>query len=100
MSTTALRICPLCDACCGLAVGPRNISSASTLDQMPKQLAAGWMFGHWLSIPVPDVERAELLVILGANPVASNGSLWTVPDFRGKAQALRARGGRMVVIDP
>jgi anaerobic selenocysteine-containing dehydrogenase len=82
------------------ALGTRNIYSASTLDQMPKQLAAGWMFGHWLSIPVPDIERTDLLVILGANPVASNGSLWTVPDFRGKAQALKARGGRMVVIDP
>ena len=60
----------------------------------------GWMFGHWLSIPVPDIERTDYLLMLGANPVASNGSLWTVPDFRGKAKALRARGGRLVVIDP
>src|SRR5581483_11836725 len=82
------------------ALGTRNIFSASTLDQMPKQLSAGLMFGHWLSIPVPDIERTDLLMILGANPMASNGSLWTVPDFLGKAQALRARGGKMVVIDP
>ena len=67
---------------------------------MPKQLSAGLMFGHWLSIPVPDIDRAELLLILGANPMASNGSLWTVPDYRGRAKALRARGGRIVVIDP
>ncbi|TXL81960.1 molybdopterin oxidoreductase family protein [Vineibacter terrae] len=82
------------------ALGSRNIYSASTLDQMPKQLSSGLMFGHWLSIPVPDIERCDFLLILGANPVVSNGSLWTVPDFRGKAKALRERGGRIVVVDP
>jgi len=82
------------------ALGTRNIYSASTVDQMPKQLSSGLMFGHWLSIPVPDIERTQLLVILGANPLASNGSLWTVPNFRGKARALRERGGRIVVVDP
>lgn len=82
------------------ALGTKNIYSASTLDQMPKQLACGWMFGHWLSIPVPDIERSDFLLILGANPAVSNGSLWTVPDVRGKLKALRARGGRVVVIDP
>lgn len=82
------------------ALGTRNVYSASTLDQMPKQLSAGLMFGHWLSIPVPDIDRSEFLLILGANPMASNGSLWTVPDYRGRAKALRARGGRIVVVDP
>jgi anaerobic selenocysteine-containing dehydrogenase len=82
------------------ATGSRNIFSASTLDQMPKQLSSGWMFGHWLSVAVPDIERCQHLVILGANPAVSNGSMWTVPDFRGKAKALRARGGRLVTIDP
>jgi anaerobic selenocysteine-containing dehydrogenase len=82
------------------ALGTKNIFSASTLDQMPKQLSCGLMFGHWLSVPVPDIEHCQHLVILGANPAVSNGSLWTVPDFRGKAKALRARGGRIVTIDP
>jgi len=82
------------------ALGSKNVYSASTLDQMPKQLSCGLMFGHWLSIPVPDITRCDHLLILGANPMASNGSLWTVPDFRGKAKALRARGGKLVVIDP
>lgn len=82
------------------ALGTRNFFSASTVDQMPRQLAVGLMFGHWLSIPVPDIERTDLLLILGANPAVSNGSLWTVPDFRGKARALRARGGRLIVVDP
>ena len=82
------------------ALGTKNLFSASTLDQMPKQLSAGLMFGHWLSIPVPDIERTGWMLVIGANPMVSNGSLWTVPDFRGKAKALRARGGRLVVIDP
>jgi anaerobic selenocysteine-containing dehydrogenase len=67
---------------------------------MPKQLAAGLMFGHWLSIAVPDIARTDLLVGLGANPVVSNGSLWTVPDFLFKAKAMQARGGKLIVIDP
>ncbi|HZW23286.1 molybdopterin-dependent oxidoreductase [Noviherbaspirillum sp.] len=82
------------------ALGTRNLFSASTLDQMPKQLSVGLMFGHWLSFPVPDIERSDFLLIIGANPIVSNGSLWTVPDYRGKAKAMRARGGRIVVVDP
>jgi anaerobic selenocysteine-containing dehydrogenase len=82
------------------ALGTKNIFSASTLDQMPKQLASGWMFGHWLSVAVPDIDRCDFLLILGANPMASNGSMWTVTDFRGRAKALRQRGGQIVVIDP
>ena len=82
------------------AAGSKNYFSASTLDQMPKQLQSGLMYGHWLSIALPDIGRTDFMLVLGANPVASNGSLWTVPDFRGKARALRARGGRLVVIDP
>ena len=84
----------------GRALGTKNVFSASTLDQMPKQLAAGLVFGHWLSVPVPDIDRAQLLVILGANPMVSNGSMWTVPDFRGRARSLQARGGKIVVVDP
>lgn len=82
------------------AFGTRNVFTASTLDQMPKQLSSGLMFGHWLSIALPDIERCDWLLVLGANPMASNGSLWTVPDFRGQAKALKARGGKLVVVDP
>jgi anaerobic selenocysteine-containing dehydrogenase len=81
-------------------LGSRNIFSASTLDQMPKHVSSGLVFGNMLSIPIPDIVRSDYLLMLGANPMASNGSLWTVPDFRGKAKALRARGGKLVVIDP
>lgn len=82
------------------ALGSPNVFSASTVDQMPKHRAVGEMYGGWMSISVPDITRADLLVIIGANPMASNGSLWTVPDFRGKARALKERGGRIVTIDP
>jgi anaerobic selenocysteine-containing dehydrogenase len=82
------------------ALGSKNVYSASTLDQMPKHLQSGLMFGHALSLAVPDITRTDWMLVLGANPAASNGSLWTVPDFRGKAKALRARGGKLIVIDP
>ncbi len=78
----------------------RNIYSASTLDQMPKQVAAGYMFGTMLSIPIPDVDNTDYLLILGANPLVSNGSLMTAPDMRGRLRALKARGGTFVVVDP
>ncbi len=82
------------------ALGTRNVFSASSLDQVPKQLVCGLMFGHWMTVPLPDITRTQWLLVIGANPLASNGSMWTVPDFRGKAKDLQARGGRLVVIDP
>jgi anaerobic selenocysteine-containing dehydrogenase len=82
------------------ALGTRNIFSASTVDQMPKQVSAGLMFGTILSIPVPDIDRTDYLLMLGANPLASNGSLLTAPDMKGRLRALRRRGGRLVVVDP
>ena len=82
------------------ALGTHNIFSAATLDQMPRHVVSGLMYGHWMSVPVPDIARTDWLLVLGANPVASNGSMWTVPDFRGKAKALQARGGKLIVIDP
>jgi anaerobic selenocysteine-containing dehydrogenase len=82
------------------ALGSPNIFSASTLDQMPKHVSAGYMFGSPGAIPVPDVDRTDLIVILGANPYESNGSLATAPDWPGRLEALRARGGRVVVVDP
>jgi anaerobic selenocysteine-containing dehydrogenase len=82
------------------ALGTRNIFSASTVDQMPKHVSAGLMFGSPLSIPVPDIDRTDHLLVLGANPKASNGSLATAADWPGKMTAIRERGGRVVVVDP
>jgi anaerobic selenocysteine-containing dehydrogenase len=78
----------------------RNIYTASTVDQIPKQLAAGLMFGTFTSIAVPDIDHTDFLLMLGANPMDSNGSLWTVPDFPARLRALQQRGGRCVVVDP
>ncbi|MCA9539761.1 MAG: molybdopterin-dependent oxidoreductase, partial [Myxococcales bacterium] len=82
------------------ALGSRNIFSASTVDQMPRHVASGWLFGHPDRIPVPDIDRTDLLIIVGANPAVSNGSLATAPDWPGRLASLRGRGGRVVVIDP
>jgi anaerobic selenocysteine-containing dehydrogenase len=82
------------------ALGTRNIFSASTVDQYPKQLASALMFGGGLTVGIPDLDRTQYLLCLGANPLASNGSLMTAPDARGRLQGIQARGGRIVVIDP
>src|SRR3954447_23573980 len=82
------------------ALGSQNIYTASTVDQMPKQVASGLMFGGGLSVAVPDVDRTDHLLILGANPLVSNGSLLTAPDMRGRLRAIRERGGKVVVVDP
>jgi anaerobic selenocysteine-containing dehydrogenase len=82
------------------ALGTTNVFSASTVDQRPKEVSSALMFGGSLTVPVPDVDRTDLLVMLGANPYASNGSLATAPDWPGRIEALLARGGRLVVVDP
>jgi len=82
------------------SLGTRNLFSASTLDQMPKHVSSGLMFGNPLTIPVPDLDHTDYLLLLGANPVDSNGSLATAPDWPGRLRALRDRGGRLVVVDP
>ena len=76
-----------------------NVFTPSTTDSRPKELSSVLMFGA-LSIPVPDVDRTDLLVILGANPLQSNGSLASGPDWPGRLRALRSRGGRLIVVDP
>lgn len=81
-------------------LGTRQVFSASTLDQMPKHVSLGLMFGSPVAFLVPDLDRTDYLVIIGANPLVSNGSLATAADFPGKLRRLRKRGGRLVVIDP
>jgi anaerobic selenocysteine-containing dehydrogenase len=82
------------------AVGTRNFYTAGTVDQVPKHFSAGLMFGHPLTIPVPDLDRTGHLLLLGANPLVSNGSLMTAPDVRRRLRGIRERGGRIVVVDP
>jgi len=82
------------------ALGSPNVFSASTVDQRPKEISSGLVFGNVLTTPVPDIDRTDHLLILGANPFASNGSFATAPDWPGRLRAIVARGGRVVVVDP
>ena len=77
-----------------------NRFSATSVDQLPHHLTSLWLYGHKLLIPVPDVDNTDYLLMLGANPLASNGSIWTVPDVKKRLKALTARDGKLVVIDP
>lgn len=82
------------------ALGSTNIYSGSSIDQLPKHVSCGLLFGNGLAISVPDVDRTDYLLILGANPAESHGSLWVAPDLPGRLRALQRRGGKFVVIDP
>jgi len=73
--------------------------SPGTVDQWPKNLSSHLMYGGWWTFPVPDIERTDLLVVMGANPAASQGSLLAAPDVMGLIGQIRARG-RVIVIDP
>ncbi|MCW1432286.1 molybdopterin-dependent oxidoreductase [Novosphingobium sp. JCM 18896] len=77
-----------------------NLFGSSTVDQAPKQVACALMFGHPMSIPIPDIDHGDYLLILGANPAQSNGSLFTAPGLANRIRRLRQRGGRVVVVDP
>jgi anaerobic selenocysteine-containing dehydrogenase len=84
----------------GKLLGTRARFSATSVDQLPHMLAALEMLGHQLLLPIPDVDRTSFLLVLGANPLVSNGSLMTAPGIGARLQALRERGGRLVVVDP
>tara|TARA_R110002072_G_scaffold112236_2_gene241100 strand:- start:2152 stop:4299 length:2148 start_codon:yes stop_codon:yes gene_type:complete len=77
-----------------------NRFSATSVDQLPHHLASLWLFGHKSLFPIPDIDHSDYMLMLGANPIASNGSIWTVPDVKKRLKAVRARGGKIVVLDP
>jgi anaerobic selenocysteine-containing dehydrogenase len=82
------------------SLGTRNRFSASSVDQIPHQLVAWQLYGHQLLLPIPDLDRTSYFLVFGANPMASNGSLMTTPDFPHRARGIKDRGGRIVVFDP
>lgn len=82
------------------ALGRPQMYSATSLDQLPHHYAAREMFGHSMLLPVPDIDRTDMMLIIGANPVASNGSLMTAPGVRERLKQIQSRGGRVVVMDP
>ena len=91
----AFYVGPLVRAC-----ATRNLYSASTVDQMPQHVVSGLLWGDPNVFPIPDVDRTDHLLMLGANPMASNGSLITAPDFPGRLREMPKRGARLVVVDP
>lgn len=82
------------------ALHTKHRFSATSVDQLPHMFASFLMFGHQLLLPVPDVDRTDFMLIFGANPVASNGSLMTAPGIEKRLRAIRERGGSVIVIDP
>ncbi|MEJ1999718.1 MAG: molybdopterin-dependent oxidoreductase [Maritimibacter sp.] len=82
------------------ALGTQNRYSSATADQIPHHVASIHMLGHPMLIPIPDIDRTDMMLIIGANPLVSNGSIMTAPGYGRRLDALKARGGRAVVIDP
>lgn len=82
------------------SLATRNVYSSGTIDHMPKHVACGHMYGDPFAIPVPDVDRTAYLLIIGANPLESHGSLFAAPNMPARLKALRRRGGKIVVVDP
>ena len=78
----------------------KNRFSATSVDQLPHQFVAYWMYGHQLMLPIPDLDRTDFWLILGGNPAVSNGSLMTAPDVKRRSKAIQERGGSVVVVDP
>jgi anaerobic selenocysteine-containing dehydrogenase len=83
-----------------LALRSKNRFSATSVDQLPRMLASLLMYGNQLLFPIPDLDRTSYFLVLGANPVVSNGSLMTAPGASKRLAAIRARGGKVVVLDP
>ena len=81
-------------------LGTTNNYSATSVDQLPQYLSSLEMFGHYAVLPIPDVERTRYLLVIGANPAVSNGSLMTAPGVRERLKTIRGRGGQVVVVDP
>jgi anaerobic selenocysteine-containing dehydrogenase len=82
------------------SLGSKNRFDANSMDANPKLFSSMMMFGEATSIPVPDVDRTDYMLVLGANPAASNGSLMSLGDVRGRMKAIRDRGGKLIVLDP
>ena len=82
------------------ALKSRNIFSATSVDQLPHHFASNFMFGHALLLPVPDIDRTDHMILMGANPLASNGSMMTAPGMNKRLKNIQDRGGNFIVIDP
>lgn len=82
------------------SLGSNQKYTATSVDQLPHHFASLMMFGHYLLLPIPDIDRTDFMIIMGGNPAVSNGSIMTAPDFSNRLKAIKKRGGQVVVIDP
>ncbi len=82
------------------ALESHNRYSATSVDQLPHHIVSRRLFGHMSQIPIPDIDRTQHFVIIGGNPLASNGSIMTVPNVKKRLKGVQKRGGKVVVIDP
>ncbi|GGP75616.1 molybdopterin-dependent oxidoreductase [Shewanella ulleungensis] len=82
------------------SLGTINRFSSASADQLPHHVAANFMFGAGMLIPVSDIDRTDFMLIIGGNPVVSNGSMMTAPNVIGRLKAIQKRGGKVVVVDP
>ena len=82
------------------ALGTTNLFTAASLDQNPRQVVSGLLYGDEFALYVPDIDRSQLVWIMGANPAESNGSMMVAPGFLGRMQKMHERGGRSIVFDP
>ncbi|ANB25102.1 dehydrogenase [Alteromonas stellipolaris] len=82
------------------ALESHNRYSATSVDQLPHHIVSRRLFGHMSQIPIPDIDRTQHFVIIGGNPLASNGSIMTVPNVKKRLKGIQKRGGKVVVIDP
>ncbi len=82
------------------SLGSNQKYTATSVDQLPHHFASLMMFGHYLLFPIPDIDRTDFMLIMGGNPVVSNGSIMTAPDFSNRLKAIKKRGGKVVVVDP
>ncbi|MDT8417845.1 MAG: molybdopterin oxidoreductase family protein [Lutibacter sp.] len=82
------------------SLGSSQSYTATSVDQLPHHFASLFMFGHYLMFPIPDIDRTDFMLIMGGNPVVSNGSIMTAPDFSNRLKAIKKRGGKVVVVDP
>ncbi|RLD28563.1 MAG: molybdopterin oxidoreductase family protein [Bacteroidetes bacterium] len=82
------------------SIGSNQKYTATSVDQLPHHFASLMMFGHYLMIPIPDVDRTDFMIIMGGNPAVSNGSIMTAPNFSNHLKAIKKKGGQVVVIDP
>lgn len=82
------------------AIGSKNVFSATSMDQLPHHFASHFMFGNEMRIPVPDIDRSDYMIVMGANPLASNGSIMTAAGVNERLRKIQGRGGKLIVIDP